>query len=156
MHHDHYRAAVLALSMLGSHAGHETGDYLVQRDCDAQAKQKPTPQGRRSLARHATTYAATQLATQRRDLPHCRGPRSRTGPAGRGGHRRITHAVIDDGRLLARFAEATGKGRFHDLADHGVNGRALMDQAAHKGVQIPLGAVVTTAVAAALGRKGVR
>jgi hypothetical protein len=32
----------------------------------------------------------------------------------------VLHAAIDDGRLLRRFAQATNKMRFHDLADHGV------------------------------------
>lgn len=152
---DNYRTAVLGLSLLGSAAGHETGDYLVQRDCDAQRKQKNTPEGRRSLARHATTYAVTQLATR---AAFCRAAGLRV-PALAQIAGAVTegalHAAIDDGRLLAKFAEKTGKGRFHDLADHGINGRALMDQAAHKGVQIPVGAIVTTAIAAAT-RTGVR
>jgi hypothetical protein len=153
MHHANYRTAVLVLSAIGSHAGHETGDYLVQRDCDAQRKQQRTPEGRRSLARHAATYALTQAAT-RAGFYRAAGLRvpalaQLAGAVTEG----ALHAVIDDGRLLAAFAEATGKRRFHDLADHGINGRALMDQAAHKGVQIPVGAVVTTA-AAVLSRKG--
>lgn len=156
MHHHSYRAAVLALSALGSHAGHESGDYLVQRDCDAQRKQQCTRQGRFSLARHATTYAATQAAT-RAALYRAAGLRvpalaQLAGAVTEG----ALHALIDDGRLLAKFAHTTGKGRFHDLAGGGVNGRALMDQAAHKGLQVPAGAVVTTAVAAALSQKGGR
>ena len=155
MHHSD-RTAVLALSVLGSTAGHESGDYLVQRDCDAQKKQERSAEGRRALAIHATTYAATQLVT-RSAFYRAAGVRvplaaQLAGAVVEG----ALHAVIDDGRLLARFASATGKRRFHDLADHGINGRALMDQAAHKGVQVPAGAVVTTAVAAALRRKGAR
>lgn len=146
-----YRTAVLALSTLGSSAGHKTGDYLVQLDRDAQRKQQRTPEGRRSLARHAATYALTQAAA--------RGAFYRTaglrvpalaqlaGAVTEG----MLHALIDDGRLLARFAEATGKRDFHDLAASGINGRALMDQASHQGIQIPLGALVTTAVASRLG-----
>ncbi|WP_075334482.1 hypothetical protein [Pseudonocardia sp. Ae717_Ps2] len=76
----------------------------------------------------------------------------------------VVHAVIDDGRLLARFAAIPGRQRdehgarigrqkrFHGLADHGVNGRALMDQAVHHQVQIPVGVAVTTAVAALIAR----
>ena len=156
MHHANYRTAVLALSAIGSHAGHESGDYLVQRDCDAQRKQQRTPEGRRSLARHATTYALTQAAT-RAGFYRAAGLRvpaiaQLAGAVTEG----ALHAAIDDGRLLAKFAEASGKKRFHDLANHGINGRALMDQAAHKSLQIPVGAIVTTAVAAALRRKGAR
>ncbi len=50
---------------------------------------------------------------------------------------------------LDTFTDASGKRGFHDLAGNGVNGRALMDQAAHKGIQVPLGAAVTAALAAA-------
>lgn len=154
MHHDSYRAAVLAVSAFGSSAGHEAGDYLVQSDCDAQRKQQRSPEGRRSLARHATTYAFTQAAT-RAAFYRTAGIRvpalaQLAGAVTEG----ALHAVIDDGCLLARFAELTGKRRFHDLAGHGINGRALMDQAAHKGVQVPVGAVVTTALAAALCARG--
>lgn len=63
-HRSIYRTAVLALSTLGSAAGHESGDYLVQSDCDAQRKQQRNPAGRLSLARHAATYALTQAATR--------------------------------------------------------------------------------------------
>lgn len=152
MHHSHYRTAVLALSTLGSAAGHETGDYLVQSDCDAQRKQDRTPAGRRSLARHAATYAVTQAAT-RAALYRTAGLRvpalaQLAGAVVEG----AVHAVIDDGSLLARFADASGKRGFHDLADHGINGRSLMDQASHKGLQIPLGAIVTTLVASRRGR----
>lgn len=154
MHHSHYRTTVLVLSMLGSGAGHETGDYLVQSDCDAQRKQQRTPKGRRSLARHATTYAITQTATRaafyRTAGIHVPVLAQLIGTVTEG----ALHAVIDDGRLLARFADLTGKRGFHDLAGHGINGRALMDQAAHRGGQIPVGAVVTTAVAAALAARG--
>lgn len=148
----HYRTAVLALAALGSAAGHETGDYLVQSDCDAQRKQQRTPAGRRSLARHAATYAATQAAT-RAALYRTAGLRvpalaQLAGAVVEG----AVHAAIDDGRLLRAYAHAAGKGGFHDLAANGINGRALLDQAAHKGLQIPLGAIVTTLVAAQRGR----
>lgn len=155
MHHHSYRTAVLALSALGSAAGHETGDYLVQVDCDAQAKQQRTAKGRVALARHATTYALTQAATR---AAFYRAAKVRVPLAAQLAGTVVEgalHAAIDDGRLLARFAEKTGKGRFHDLADHGVNGRMWMDQATHKGLQIPIGAIVTTALAAA-SRTGAR
>lgn len=131
-----YRSAVLATSALGSAAGHHTGDYLVQSDCDAQRKQQRTPVGRLSLARHAATYAATQAAT-RAILYRTAGLRvpalaQLAGAVTEG----ALHAVIDDGRLLAKFADATGKRGFHDLAASGINGRALMDQASHQGVPV--------------------
>ena len=146
-HRSIYRTAALALSTLGSAAGHESGDYLVQSDCDAQRKQQRNPAGRLSLARHAATYALTQAAT-RAALYRTAGVRvpvlaQLAGAVVEG----AVHAAIDDGRLLHRYAHAAGKGGFHDLNAGGINGRALMDQASHKGLQVPLGAIVTTLVA---------
>lgn len=113
--HVSYRTAVFALSALGSTAGHETGDYLVQSDCDAQRKQEHSRAGRFSLARHAVTYAATQ-AVSRAGIYRTAGVRvpasaQLAGTVTEG----VLHAVIDDGRLLRRFADATGKRGFHDL-----------------------------------------
>lgn len=194
------RAAVLAVSALGSTFGHEGGDYLVQRDHDARRKQQRTAHGRRGLAVHCLTYAATQHVTKAA-LYRAAGLRvpmvaQLAGSATEG----VLHAVIDDGRLLAWFANTTGKDKFVQLGaprrvvpvvDEGdsvrpvhlveatetgeptlvarkngvpipagpydnpspATGRALMDQAAHKALQIPLGAIVTTLVAAYLGRR---
>lgn len=147
-----YRAAVLGLTWLAGAAGHETGDYLVQLDCDARRKQQRTPAGRRALARHAITYGLTQAMTKAAAY-RAVGVRVPMGAQAAGSVAEIVlHAVIDDGRLLRTFAEVTGKLAFHDLAAAGVNGRALLDQAAHKGLQIPLGAVITTVLAARWGR----
>jgi hypothetical protein len=135
------------VTWLAGIAGHEVGDYLIQLDCDAQAKQHQTRAGRFALARHAITYAATQAAMKwiayRATGVRVSGRALLAGTVVEG----LLHAVIDDGRLLRRLADVTGKRAFHDLADHGVNGRMLMDQAVHKGVQIPVGAVVTVMVA---------
>jgi hypothetical protein len=65
----------------------------------------------------------------------------------------LLHALIDDGRLLRAFAHHTGKGGFHDLATGGVNGRMLLDQAAHKGLQIPADAMVTALLTRAGGAR---
>ncbi|WP_144276132.1 hypothetical protein [Pseudonocardia sp. Ae717_Ps2] len=60
-------------------------------------------QGRRELALHASTYAAAQAVTKwafyRTAVSGSRGC-----PAHRRGGGGVVHAVIDDGRLLARFA----------------------------------------------------
>lgn len=143
LHLGDHRTAVLALTLLGGYAGHETGDYLVQLDCDAQAKQQHTPAGRRALARHAITYGLSQAATKA-FLYRAAGVRVPAGAQAAGTALEILlHALIDDGRLLRRFATVTGKLGFHDVNAGGVNGRMLMDQATHKGIQIPLGAVLT-------------
>lgn len=147
MHHPLRRAAVLAVAWLAGQAGHHVGDYLVQRDCDAQQKQQRTGEGRRALANHAISYGITEAVV--RALAY------RVAGLQVPAHAQITaavvetiaHAVIDDGRLLRAFADRTGKGGFHDLAGHGINGRALMDQAAHTGLQVPAGAAITAALA---------
>lgn len=157
------RAVLTVLIALGGLLGHHGGDYLVQDDCMARLKQQRTSHGRRELARHATSYALTQALT-RVVFYRAAGVRvpllaQLAGSVTEG----LLHAVIDDGRLLRRLA-LVGRGRaryldiegrprgrqegFHGLADHGVNGRALMDQAMHQQVQIPAGTLVTLAVTA--------
>jgi hypothetical protein len=138
------RAVVLALTWLGGVAGHHSGDYLVQLDLWARAKQQRTGRGRRALVAHCVSYAAT-LAVTKAFAYRVAGVRvpleaQLFGALTEG----LLHGLIDDGRLLRRFADATGHQRFHDLADHGVNGRMLMDQAAHLGIQLPISAAVTT------------
>lgn len=141
------RAAVLAVAWIAGQAGHETADYLVQRDCDAQRKQNHTSEGRRALANHAVSYGVTQAVT-RAIAYRTAGLRIPfAAQLAAAVVETATHAAIDDGRLLRWFADATAKRNFHDLADHGVNGRMLMDQATHKGLQIPLGAMITAALA---------
>lgn len=143
MHQSVRRAAVLAVSWIAGQAGHHTADYLVQRDCDAQKKQHRTPEGRKALASHAISYGVTQAVTRAvaYRVAGLRVPARAQVTAAV--VETIAHAAIDDGRALRRFADATGKGGFHDLAGHGINGRALMDQAAHTGLQIPAGAMIT-------------
>lgn len=165
------RVAALVVSWLAGQAGHHTGDYLVQQDCDAQSKQKQNPEGRRALARHSVTYGLTQAVT--------RAVSYRAAGIRVSAHAQIAgflaetvaHGVIDDGRLLAWFADGTGKPDFvrlgapRDVAattesgqpvhlknrggetvswdnPNPSSGRGLMDQAAHLGVQIPLGSIV--------------
>ena len=43
---------------------------------------------------------------------------------------------------LERFADATGKGAFYRLADHGINGAARMDAAVHHGFETVAAAVL--------------
>jgi hypothetical protein len=150
-HRAAYRTAVLALTWLGGTAGHDTGDYLVQRDSDATTKQQHTAVGRRALATHVLTYGATQALTKSVAY-RVAGVRVPLAAQLAGGVvEMVLHGVIDDGRLLRAFSEAVGKLAFHDLAAGGVNGRMLLDQAAHRGLQLPLGAIVTALVA---GRRG--
>ena len=155
-HRSTYRTAVAALSTLGGVLGHHGGDYLIQPDWCARHKQKRTGQGRAALAVHAATYATGQALTKA-SFYRIAGVRVPALPQLAGAVTEgLAHAVIDDGRLLRKFADATGKGGFHDLADHGVNGRMLLDQAAHHQLQIPAGTAVTVAVAALITARRAR
>lgn len=143
------RAAVFALASLGGQFGHQLGDYLIQPDwCAAPCangaprKQQHTRTGRLALAVHAASYAATQhaarWATYRAAGVRVPAAAQLAATVAEG----VLHAVVDDGRLLRRFAHGTGKGAFHDNG-----GRALMDQAVHLGAQIPVGAAITALLA---------
>lgn len=137
------RATVLAVSWLAGLAGHEIGDYLIQLDRDALTKQDHTREGRRALTRHVVTYSLAQAAAKWVCL-RVAGARTpaRAVIAGQLVEA-LLHAIIDDGRLLRCYADLAGKRRFHDLAAGGVNGRMLLDQACHRGLQLPAGAIVT-------------
>jgi len=141
------RATMLAVTWLAGLAGHEVGDYLIQMDCDATTKHLYTPTGRRALARHVATYTLAQTCAKTLALKAA-GVRVpwRAVLVGQLVET-VAHAVIDDTRLLERYAALVRKSPFWRLAGGGVNGRMLMDQAVHRGVQIPVGAVVTMLVA---------
>lgn len=150
------RALTTGLTAIGGLLGHHGGDYLAQPDWCAAHKQQRTARGRLALAAHALEYAIVQGLTKTlvyRVAGHQVHPLAQV--AG-GGAEALAHAVIDDGGLLARFAHKTGKGGFHDLADHGVNGRMLLDQASHHQLQIPIGVAVTVGVEAWLRRRSSR
>lgn len=141
------RAVTLGITWMAGLAGHEVGDYLVQLDCDAVTKQDRTPAGRIALARHVVTYSLAQAAVKWLAL-RVTGTRVpvRAVLAGQVVEM-LAHAAIDDGRLLRWYADAVGKRRFHDCTSGDVNGRMLLDQACHRGLQIPAGTLVTMLVA---------
>jgi hypothetical protein len=166
-----YRAIVLVATAIGGLVGHETGDFLVQGDRDARWKQQHNasclphvridPRDARSpeqrtrdahvaLARHASTYALAQALTKA-GLYRSAGVRVPLVAQVLGAIlAAVLHAVVDDGRILYWFACWSKKLGFYELAAGGINGRALLDQATHKGLGIPLAAVFTTALASAI------
>lgn len=199
-----YRSTVTTVTALGSYAGHDGGDYCVQSDRCARIKQQQTPEGRKALLIHGATYAATQFVTKAAfyTIAGLRVPL--VAQAAGTLTEAAVHVVIDDGRLLSKFAKVTGKCGFHQLGtprqlvgvvdasdgntetvqrvhlvsadahgnptperdEHGhlvsagghdnpnpSAGRALLDQAMHKWIQIPLGVAVTTTVACWITRR---
>jgi len=109
------RAAVFAVADAAGRAGDMVGDYLVQTDRQARAKQCRTPKGRRALLAHAATYALTEAGARavvyRITRTHVPFKVQILIALVEGG----AHAAIDDGRLLALFAKATEKWNFHQL-----------------------------------------
>lgn len=151
-----HRLATMIVAYVGSSLGH-AGDFLEQPDWAARCKQHRTDSGGMSttamtaLARHCAGYAACQAVamTAVNTATGARVPARAI--AASVAVQAVAHAVIDDGRLLARFATATGKAGFHDHAGAGCpggSGRALMDQAAHTGPQYLLGLLAATAASA--------
>lgn len=171
------RALVLALTMAGGWAGHHGGDYLWQTDRDACDKQlhnrdwldhvhvgeddKRTPaeldhDGKRALASHCIEYAVTQGLTKA-VLYRAAGLRVPLSAQVAGAIvAAVLHGGVDDGRPLQSYAGRFNKVVFYKKADHGINGRALLDQAAHKSLGIPATAMFTTMLAAAIVKRRAR
>ncbi|WP_380286543.1 hypothetical protein [Kitasatospora purpeofusca] len=104
-----------------------------------------TAAGRRACALHCLTYSATQAAALLLGA-RALGLRLRPGPVAAAlAISGLTHFAIDrriPGGLLERFADATGKGAFYRLADHGMNGAYCMDGAVHHGFETLAAAVL--------------
>ncbi len=153
------RAARFAAAYALLRAAADVGDHLVQSDFCARTKGATdaaptvgddgtvhgTAAGRRACAVHCLTYSATQAAAL---LLGSRALGLRLRP----GHLAaalaisgLTHYAIDrrvPNGLLEQFADATGKGAFYRLADHGINGAARMDAAIHHGFETVAAAVL--------------
>ncbi|MEU2455886.1 hypothetical protein ABZ605_38080 [Streptomyces sp. NPDC012765] len=95
-----------------------------------------TSGGIRSCGWHVTTYTATQglaLLGGARLLGVRLHPAAVAGALAVSG---LTHYAADrrvPGGLLHRLATAAGKEPFYKMADHGINGAYLLDQAWHHG-----------------------
>ncbi|MFE2174409.1 hypothetical protein [Kitasatospora sp. NPDC059462] len=157
------RTARFAAAYALLRAGADIGDHLVQSDHCARTKGATdaapvqvlddgrviathgTAAGRRACAVHCLTYTGTQAAALLLGA-RALGLRLRPGPVAAAlAISGLTHFAIDrrvPGGLLERFADATGKGAFYRLADHGINGAARMDAACHHGFETLAAAVL--------------
>lgn len=116
----------------------DVADHWIQTDHQASTKGQhdyvegqSSAAGRRACAAHVATYTAAQAAVL---LAGTRllGIRLRPGPVAAAlALSAVTHYVADRREPLRRLADATGKGNFVRLADHGLNGGYLLDQAWH-------------------------
>ncbi|MFF7457919.1 hypothetical protein [Kitasatospora sp. NPDC008115] len=136
------RAARFAAVYALMRAAADVADHWIQTDHQAatKAQHDDSPEqsgaaGRRACAAHVASYTATQAAVLLIGN-HTLGLGLRSS--------RITtalalsaasHYAADRRRLLYRLARATKGGRFVDLADRGMNGAYLMDQAWHHGFE---------------------
>ncbi|MFD9692532.1 hypothetical protein ACFWXO_43005 [Kitasatospora sp. NPDC059088] len=112
-------------------AAADIADHWVQSDHQAATKGQSGAAGRRACAAHVASYTAVQAVVL---LGGARllGVRLRPGPVAAAlALSAATHYVADRREPLRRLADATGKERFVRLADHGLNGGYLLDQAWH-------------------------
>lgn len=158
------RTARFAAAYALLRAGADIGDHLVQTDHCARTKGATdaapvtesdhdghvtathgTAAGRRACAVHCLTYSATQAGALLLGASAL-GLRLRPGQVVAAlAISGLTHYAIDrrvPGGLLERFANATGKGPFYRLADHGINGAYCMDGAVHHGFETIAAAVL--------------
>ncbi|MFD7729554.1 hypothetical protein ACFV6F_04085 [Kitasatospora phosalacinea] len=135
---DNSRAARFAASYALLRAAADVADHWIQTDHQATTKGQhdhnngqSSAAGRRACAAHVATYTAAQAAAL---LLGSRvlGLRLRPGRAAAAlALSAATHYVADRREPLRRLADATGKADFVRLADHGLNGGYLLDQAFH-------------------------
>ncbi|MFJ7910032.1 hypothetical protein [Kitasatospora sp. NPDC096204] len=132
------RAARFAAAYALLRAAADVADHWIQTDHQASTKGhhdhndgQSSAAGRRACAAHVATYTATQAAAL---LAGSRllGVRLRPGPVAAAlALSAVTHYIADRREPLRRLADATGKGTFVRLADHGMNGAYALDQAWH-------------------------
>ncbi|MFJ5232369.1 hypothetical protein ACIQBJ_21045 [Kitasatospora sp. NPDC088391] len=140
--HAAHRATRFATVYALLRASADVADHWIQTDHQAATKGQQdgvagqsAAAGRRACAAHVASYTAVQgtallLANRAFEL----GLRpSRIAAALL--LSAATHFVADRRELLRRLAHATRGGRFVDLADGGLNGAYLMDQAWHHGFE---------------------
>ncbi|GGV01974.1 hypothetical protein GCM10010495_11510 [Kitasatospora herbaricolor] len=145
------RAARFAAAYALLRAAADVADHWIQSDHQARVKGQhdhtdgqSSAAGRRACAAHVATYTATQgaaLLLGSRAL----GVRLRPGPVVAAlALSAVTHYVADRREPLRRLADATGKGEFVRLADHGMNGAYALDQAWHHAFETAAAVIAST------------
>lgn len=114
------------------YVGHQIGDHIAQTDHQAANKAGKGCEGWQAMAGHVASYTACQavaLLALRATGVRVSPIRAVLGLAVSAG----THALIDRRWPVQRLLHATGSPGFADLADGGMNGPYLADQALHVG-----------------------
>ncbi|MFB7904850.1 hypothetical protein ACFC1T_00275 [Kitasatospora sp. NPDC056076] len=125
------RAARFAAAYALLRGSADIADHWIQSDHQATTKGQDGAAGRWACAAHVASYTAVQGAVL---LGGARllGLRLRPGPVAAAlALSAASHYVADRRAPLRRVADATGKGAFVRMADHGLNGAYLLDQAWH-------------------------
>lgn len=156
--------AAVALNYAAMRAAADVADHWVQTDRQAALKgayddaplkygrwpgdpefdkTHRSASGRRHCAAHVASYVAVQGATVTA-LAAVSGMRLRPGWVVAGlALSAVSHYAADRRRPLRQVADAIpGKSRFVRLADHGINGAYLLDQAWHHGFELVAAAVM--------------
>ncbi|MER8186505.1 hypothetical protein [Kitasatospora sp. NPDC094015] len=144
------RAARFAVSYALLRSAADVADHWIQTDHQAATKGQhdhtdgqSSAAGRRACAAHVATYTATQAAALLLGT-RVLGVRLRPGPVAAGlTVSAVTHYIADRREPLRRLADATGGRAFVRLADHGLNGAYLLDQAFHHGIETIAAAIAS-------------
>jgi hypothetical protein len=126
----------------------DVADHWVQTDHQAQHKALPGWEGRRNCAAHVASYVGTQAAVV---AVGARVLGIRITPARAAAAlavSAVSHYVADRRTPVRALADATGKGKFVRLADHGINGAYALDQAWHHAFELLAVAILATGPAA--------
>ncbi|MFJ1753862.1 hypothetical protein [Kitasatospora sp. NPDC088134] len=144
------RAARFAAAYALLRAAADVADHWIQTDHQARTKGQhdhnegqSSRAGRTACAAHVAAYTATQAAVLVAGS-RLLGVRLRPGPVAAGlALSALTHYVADRREPLRRLADATGKGAFVRLADHGMNGAYALDQAFHHAFETAAAVIVS-------------
>lgn len=125
-------AAVVFAAVFGAYAaGHQVGDYWVQREWQALGKGLPGWAGRRACAAHVAGYTLT-LAVFLAVAAWWLSVPVRPGWAAAGlAVSAVTHYFADRRAPLARLAALAGKGGFWRCGEGLASGAAHLDQSWH-------------------------
>ncbi|CAO5231158.1 DUF3307 domain-containing protein [Frankia sp. AgKG'84/4] len=135
-------AVTFAVLVVTLSLGHKLADHVLgQTDAQARLKSTPGRVGWAALARHLVAYHAVLVVMVTIALVALGLRLSVPGCAAGLAVSMFSHALWDRRRAVRCLLVRTGSGEFADLADHGLNGMYLADQALH-GVSLWVAALV--------------
>ncbi|ORT47186.1 hypothetical protein [Frankia sp. KB5] len=128
------RPATFAALFATAYAAHQLADHVVgQTDAQAAAKAAPGRAGWTALGRHVGAYHAVMAGMVAVTARTVGMPVTGRGLAAGLAVSAATHALWDRRTPVRWIQDHTGSADFARLADHGLNGAYLSDQALHVG-----------------------